>query len=370
MDLYVATATIPGDTIKDVPKAAAWLDARADALNRLYQGVLQRDPPAWDIRPLDGIVARPPNYLALQKLAEVICSDAYHRIQRGDTKGAATAISAGMRIVQNLGEQPLMASNMIRDDIECMYAPILARLPEEPDDMQRLAVETAASRRQFAATVQWEAWKIMAYLESRHLSPYVILEGMHADQRRLPPIQPLPAWLGRLLFPYYCQSLSRIDCSKSWLYQADAVHISERVGELVTSDLGSREMQASYLAHLTPFATDWTRPWLRINYTLLIREQAFVIRHARALKEAGKTGSLGEVPSVVIPGAKWQLAYDPDANTLAVKLTPIPRWATDKSVMGSAFFLLPLNGYEPLAAPPHPAEAGKAGVAPVPQYLG
>ncbi|HWB60341.1 MAG TPA: hypothetical protein VG733_12675, partial [Chthoniobacteraceae bacterium] len=341
MDLYVSTVNIPGDMVKNVPKASAWLDGHAEDFNRLYQGLLQGDAPVWSCNPEEGSMARMPNLDAMRKVAELICSDAYHRIQKNDTKGAADAIAAGRRMVQNLGEQPIMASNMIYLGIEAQYAPVLARLPAAPDDMQRLTQDVAMSRRQFARTVQWEAWRLMHDVEAGRNDP----RDAGVDIRRLWPVQPLPEWLGKKSYPFFCDSLGSVYCSQACIYQADLVRISGKAADLAGADLGTEEMDASNLAHLNPYEPNWSHAWLRVNFVLLIREQAAVIRYARAQMQAGKSGDLGDQSSVVIPGAKWKIEGDTAQNAFSIKLSPVPAWARDASVMGNPFFMVPLEGW-------------------------
>ena len=342
---------IKGDTIteslkvSDTAKASLWLDIHAGDLERLYQGILRRDPPVWSYNPEDGFHTGVPDYLAARQLAQVICADAFHRLAHGDRQGASDAAAAVLRMTQKMGEQPNLVSNMIHVAIEALFSPVIARLPAQPDDMQQLAAEVTATRRQFADTEQTEAWKLMHTFEATSESMDVLQTAMGRDDHWiLPVIHPLPEWIGGRAWPLYSRAFARIDCSKAWLYQADLVRISQRAPELADSDLGAAEMDASEIAHLSPFVPSGSRAWLRLNCALLLHEQALIIRHARAQMQAGKNGGLGEMQSVVIPGSKWTVTGDATTGAIALKLTPRPAWTIDSPVAPPEFFLLPFDG--------------------------
>jgi len=130
------------------------------------------------------------------------------------------------------------------------------------------------------------------------------------------------------------QSALGADCSLLVMSGADQVRVTEQVNDFAASDLGVAKMSeicSRYAPLMTAchsfsdmFRPNWTRSWVRLNATLLLREQAEMIRFARTQVQSGKAGKLGELESVVIPGAKWQITGDTIANSASLELAPIP----------------------------------------------
>lgn len=327
LNFLSATGTSDGDIIVSHGPTPATLEAHAKDLKHLYAGVLQRDPPVWSVNPSDGLELVTPDYRAVRVLSQWIVADAYHRLEGGDEKGAEEAVTAGLRMTQDLSAQPIIVSCMIRAAIEALFAPVIARLPEDPEAMQQLAGEVETKRRAFLRTVQLEAWAPMHCWEEVRL---------RLDS------ESLSKWLTHPLSPGVCQ-LWLVDCSKDWLALAEQVRTMEQIRNLAASDLGEREMEESLERYPSSLSPNLSRAWLRLNGIFLLREQAEMIRWARAQMQAGKTGNLGEHLSVVIPGSKWEATGDPAANAIRITLTPRPRW-TSADVFSPYFFLLPLDG--------------------------
>ena len=139
------------------------------------------------------------------------------------------------------------------------------------------------------------------------------------------------------------------------------VQTCEKVRDLSASDLGAGDVDTSSIAHLSPLIPNFLRGWLRLNFALLIREQAVMIRHARAQMQGGKTGNLGNQPSLVCSGSKWEINGDAATNTITLKLTPRPSWTNPGTVTDDHFFMLPLDGSKPWQLrQPQPATASAA----------
>ena len=330
----------PGDSVKVSAKAGAILDANKEAFDRIYSGLLRRDPPVWEINITDASSHSTlvPNYLATRMLAQWIIVDGYHRLQQGDEKGAEQAAQAGSRMIRDLRQQPILVSNMIYTAVEALFADLQARLPEDPGAIGQLAADVNAERLQFRKTLQAEAWAVSHFIDNPQPQADDMKAFLAADQ-------PWPKWLRKPLLPLYCHTILRREIYKAWLVEADLVKICDRAPAL--PDFGEQEMTAACDRAQSLFTPNVLRAWLRLNTALVLREQAEMIRIARAQMEAGKSGDLGTHDSVVIPGVKWLLRGDASANTLTVKLTPIPQWLAENPVAGYHFWLLPLDGSEP-----------------------
>jgi hypothetical protein len=318
-------------TVKKLPD---YLDQHRGDLDRLYQGVLQRVPPVWSFVPTDGMKVRVPGYLSARKLSQIICADAIYRYERGDANGAARAVAAGMKMTENLAVQPVLVSPMIRIAIEALFANAIVRLPENADALQILAEDVKSEREQLLTVMQFECWA--SYHAVRNLQIEAVIGS---DPHQLFQISPLPSSLIRLLW----RPKVEIYVYNQWTSVADQIGIIQKASDLASTDLGADKIEAIADCHPTLFYTG-SRAWLRINLTLLLREQAELIRWSRAQMQAGKSGKLGEPPSVVIPTSKWLITGDAATNSVSLKLTPAPKWTTDHTVIDDAFFLLPLDG--------------------------
>jgi hypothetical protein len=328
--LYSSSLRSAGDRLEMPSEVSAQLEARRHDFDNLYAGVLKRDAPVWKMNPYDGCELVVPNFLAARSLAQWIYLDACHHLAMGDERGAITAVSAGLRVTQNFGEQPILVSNMIRAAIQALFAPVIARLPEDPGALQGLAAEVDAQRRGFLRTVQLEAWGPAYTIE-------VLYKGDDVGAN-LYTMESLPHGLHSLTSP-----LLSIECSNDWLDLAETVQIMGDVRDRASTDLGIGELEAAINRHPSPLTPNLGRAWLRLNGSFLVREQAEIIRMARGEMQAGKDGNLGSYQSAVVPGSKWEISGDAAANSISVKLSPRPGW-TKSDVFDSGFFLLPLDG--------------------------
>jgi hypothetical protein len=321
----------------------SYLDQHAADLSRLYQGLLQRQPPVWTFVPRDGTTLGVPSYLTARNVSQLIWVDALRKLERGEQQDAEDAVAAGLKMTSNIGEQPILLSQMIRVAIDASYAPLIARLPEDPCALENFAAEVEAKREMWRAAVQTETCVVAQVVDYLGLKP----DAFKTLYENSSPIQKVRMSLG--------QSWLEADCSRSMMRAAAQVRVTEEVGHFALSDLGVakiNEISSNYAPIFTThgslsdmFGPNWFRSWIRLNAALLLREQAEIIRSTRAQVQLGKSGKLGDVESIVIPGAKWQITADPNANSVSLKLTPIPSWTSNRDgIPEKTFFLLPLDG--------------------------
>lgn len=322
----------------------AYLDEHAADLKRLYQGILRREPAVWIFVPQDGLTLRVASFLAARDMSQLICVDALRKIESRDENGACDVVEAGLKMTSNIGEQPILLSQMIRVAIEGLFAQVIARLPEDPKALRRLATEAGEKRERWREAIQTETWAVARF------SDYL---GFNREEFRTI-YQSKP--LARKIQISYDRSLLQGDCCFFLMGGAEQVRISERVNDLAKRDLGVRKMRevgsdcapilttANLPSLSDAFRQNWFRSWIRLNAVLLLREQAELIRWSRAKVQAGASGCLGERDSVVIPGAKWKITGDANSNSACLILTPIPPWTSDDEVIEKNFFLLPLDG--------------------------
>jgi hypothetical protein len=323
----------------------SYLQSHAADLRRLYQGILQREPAVWNFVPQDGMTLRVASFLAARKISQLICVDALQKLEQGDEKGATDAVAGGLKMTSNLGEQPIMVSQMIRVAIEASFAPVIARLPEDSRSLQQFAGDVEIRRENWRTALQTETWATMQVVDYLGLKPEAFRTAYENK-----------SFVGKFYLSLI-HSFAESDCALFVAGVADQVSISRLVENSASSDLGVREMRAASARHAPVFTTApslaafsdafrpaWDRSWIRINAALLLREQAELIRSARTQLRAGKSGNLGEVESVVVPGAKWCITGDAGTNSISLKLMPLPAWTADKEVITENFFLLPLDG--------------------------
>lgn len=349
IDCLVDQTVSTGDSIKLPPAASATLEAKKQDFDQLYSAVLQREAPVWSYDPEDGFFIQVPNFLTMRKLSQWIMVDALHRLELGDSKAAANAVSANLLMTRNLGQQPILVSNMIRIAIEGLLTRAQARLPAEPDGLKHLAEDAAKEREQMIQCARMESWNVMHTFENYGFN---VNFGRGADET-FAPIRPLPAWLVRRLWPLYSRSSASVQCSNAWLFAADSVAVWKDPSTLMSPDLGESKIDEFETRHTSYLNVNWGRAWLRLNLTLVLREQTELIRIARAKIQAGGSGDLGEYDSVIIPGSKWKIHANADAQSFTLELSPRPKWVTENTMVSAEYWLLPLDGSKswPLQAP-------------------
>jgi hypothetical protein len=213
--------------------------------------------------------------------------------------------------------------------------------------MQQLAADVAAKRRQFATTLQAEAWLGMQSLDQGRAPTDELVAIAGQDRPIVGALLKGCRALGSVTRPVlrlYGRSMLTAACSKAWIADADAVEISKRQATLASADLGEVEMNIDADRNASVVTQNFSRAWMRLNLDLLFREQAEMIRTARAEVQSGKSGNLGDFSSVTIPGSKWMLSEDAATKVVTAKLTPLPHWATETDFTGPNFWLTPLDG--------------------------
>jgi len=319
-------------------KAAAFIDSHANDFNRLYQDVLRTEPPVWSFDPAGFPNQRMPNYMAAREISQLVLCDACLKLQRGDTQGADAAVSADLRLWSNISQQPILISSVWSHSmLDNMLRKALVRLPEDPDGLKNLAADVQAEHESTRTVLQASYPEWMTFADNPNADQW----GGSNGNAGFSPIRPFREWItglfGRALFKAQVAKDSRIE--------AEIVGITQRYPELVSSDLGRAEMERDE----DRGSGSWMFPsinrlWVRENCYLLLREQIELIRTARTQMEEGKSGRLGDWASVVIPGSKWIMTGDAETDSVSLKLTPIPSWVAESTVVGDDFFLLPVNG--------------------------
>jgi hypothetical protein len=350
-DQVPATLPIPeGRTADSITQGTLYLNSRSDDFNRLYRDVLRLESPVWGYDPADCWEIRVPNFQAARMLSQMIVGDACLKFQKGDVEGAGRAAAANLRLVKNMGEQPILVSCMIHCAIECLLQRVLVRLPAEPDGLKNLASDVQTERERLRTAIQAGYYSELLWPDHAHFNPREILSLNTINSATgISPIRPLGEWL----LGWCGRSWFKLQVAKVHQISAKEVEVTQRASELAASDLGTEEMNrdTSGVGVLIP---NFQRAWLRINFMLLLREQTELIRLARTWMQSGKTGDLGDWSSVVIPGSKWEIKGEAGTNSVSLRLTPIPSWVSKKSVIDDSFFLLPLDGSKSwkFASPP------------------
>jgi hypothetical protein len=314
----------------DVRAGIAYLTEHAQDLERIYDGILRRDPPVWALS--FGPDLRPPNYLAARKLAQLIRADADFKAQRGDFAGAQKAISAGMRMSRNLGEEPLLVSYLIYTAIDALLHSGAVRLPENPEDLKAMPAYVKQQREQLCKPIQAEAWWVLGRARA---GDYLMLYSPDF----LPPN--LKGWpvseslLKKALGPWI-----KLSCARSCQFLAEAYKINERSAELSGADLGVGEIDRRWerIASFLDCTPNLRRVILRVNFSLLLREQTALIQAARAQMKAGQSGVLAQWPSAMAAGSKWIVTGDAATRSVTTKLEPMPKWAAGREVVDEVFF--------------------------------
>jgi hypothetical protein len=107
-------------------------------------------------------------------------------------------------------------------------------------------------------------------------------------------------------------------------------------------DLGMSLHEAVSEAHPSVMNANTVRCAMRIDATLLLREQTELLRDARARLAAGL--AVESRDSVVIPGLRWELIADAEKHTVAMRLIGAPEWIRKNEVTRPDFWVLPLDG--------------------------
>jgi hypothetical protein len=342
-DLPSPPAWIDPKIAEPVAKTQDFMRAHREDFDRLYEGILRREPPVWGYNPADSFLIRTPNFLALRELGQLIKLDAYQKLAAGDRAGAARALAAAQRAFQNLGQQPILVSYMIHTALDALLADIAARLPGEPLDREQLAARVESERDRLRDTIQAEYCGVLAWTSHPEFNaPAFIQHG--SDPSGFSPVYPFRIWLTNLFGSLYFNW----SAARDYRLAAQEIGVTQQAAKLSATDLGCREFNQICASNKlnSIFLPNLERAWLRVNFCLLLREQCELIRLGRKQMEApGSSAFPISWPSTVIPGSQWEIARETSQQpSLTMKLTPVPPWVSQKAVIDDQFFLVPLDG--------------------------
>ncbi len=331
----ITTAQVPpGDDLDLSKLPLAALEPHAAALDDAYRRILAAEPAMWACDPADGYTISAPNFLGLRKFAQLTSADAMRRCAAGDEAGAARAIAAGLHVGEKLRQHPALVSLMIGVAVDALFAPKQARLPADAAGFATIARDAAEQRAAFFRVMRWEGWT------------YLHCADRIADDRDwlMPSAIPgLPRWAQQLTRrPYVARQ-----CAIVALDSAEHTAIWQSPATAALPDFGAALCAAATAKNPSnPSITNgsYTRCVMRLTAILLLREQAALIRDARARLAAGQ--SVASRASVVLPHLRWELTVDPVKNTVATRLANAPQWVLNGDVTGHGddFWLLPLDG--------------------------
>ena len=166
LDILSQMIDTAGDQATRPSPELAYAKQHTDDLNRLYQGLVRREPPVWALDFPNTGFPKTADLSVLRLLSQLIAADATCRIASGDLAGAALAIEAGLKLSQHLEEQSMLVCYMFRVAITGLFTRQTARLPEDPKAWERLEKEVAAVSEQLLKVLQGEACWLTRIVDS------------------------------------------------------------------------------------------------------------------------------------------------------------------------------------------------------------
>src|SRR5262249_5511903 len=137
---------------------------------------------------------------------------------------------AGLKLSANIGEEPILVSQMIRVAIESLFAEAIARLPEDPRAFNQLAGDVDTERERWREAVQCETWAVMRTVDYLGLKPSEFESTYNS----------------KFALSKACISLNRSFLQADYAVfsagAAEQISISQRVNDLALSDLGAGQM--------------------------------------------------------------------------------------------------------------------------------
>ncbi len=322
----------PGDDLDLSQLPVVALEPHAAALDAAYRRILAAEPPIWACDPADGCQISVPNFLGLRRFAQLTSADAMRSLAAGDDEGAARAIDAGLRVGEKLRQHPCLVSLMVSAAVDALYAAKQARLPADADAFATIARDAAEQRAAFVRVMRFEGWMLLRGADR-----------IAANRDWLIPtaIPHFPRWTQQFTWrPYIARQ-----CALGARNYAEQTAIWQSPATATLPDLGAALCEAVSVNNSTIAGGNFTRAVMRLTSILLLREQAALIRDARARLAAGQP--VESRPSLILPHLRWELTADPVKNTVATRLADAPRWIVDGDVTGPGedFWLLPLDGH-------------------------
>ncbi len=333
----IISAKLPPADELDLSKLpVAALEPHAAELEAAYRRILATEPPQWAFQPEDGMSISVPNFLATRMFAQLASAECLRRLAAGDAEGARRAVDACRRMAENLERNPAYVALMMHVAVEASVALPATRLSSAADSLETIARDARQWRAAMVRSMQWESWILLR----------------HVDQVATSEVSDEPSWeRGRLLYlPPWARRLAvsplvRREAARSALKNAEHAALRLSPDTLLLPDGGVAQEEAIELKDAAYYEVSWSRGAMRLNSTLLLREQAALIRDARACLAAGRP--VESRASVVLPALRWELTADPVKRTLATRLAHAPQWLLDGAVTGGAwdsFWALPLDG--------------------------
>ncbi len=334
-----------GDAVSLAGVATPYLDSQSEVLSRIYRRILEREAPTWRMDFKAGLERAYPNYLQMRMLAQLFAADARRRLALGDVAGASEAIKAQLRVTESFGRSPYIISVMIRCALESMSADVVARLPAETEQWDNHAAETEAVRENFRRALQTSALEVLTWPRAVGRSPKPSL------------LTNPSAWWAWLQTPADLDP--KTNGAEIAQAQADVVVITTQAKHLNTPDLDTAAIEAAVGGKKEYYGENYHRAWNRLQVTLLIQEQANLIRLVRARLYRQQEIKPDEFPSAVVPGAHWVVIANPAALTATFQLTPVPAWATDRTIISGRYYPVSIDGTEIWQFAPPPADSTK-----------
>jgi hypothetical protein len=134
----------------------------------------------------------------------------------------------------------------------------------------------------------------------------------------------------------------RVSANSAW-NDAEFAAIQQSPATLDLPDLGESMHHAVSKTRPCTMECNALRAAMRIEATLLLREQTVLIREARSRVAAGLP--LEPRDSVVLPHVGWELTFDPEKYGVRTRLVNAPWWITRNSEeVPAEFWTIPLDG--------------------------
>ncbi len=330
----ITTKQPPSDELNAAKLPTAFLEPHSEQLDAAFRRILATEPPVWACNPSDGPLISVPNFLGLRMFSQLASAECLRRLAAGDQEGAARAIAASRRIGEKLESNPALVSLMFHVAVEAMWARQQARIEKSGDSMESIARDTLKWREYLVRTLQWESWMMLRKVD------HFTSEEVRANLAVTSQFRYLPEWVR----PVVDRAWLRRDGALSALNNAEHAAVRQMPGTYVSPDFGADLDEAISKRNPSTHDLGCTRAAMRIHATLLLREQAELIRDARARLAAGRP--VESRSSVVLPSVRWEMNADPVKRTVAMKLRNAPKWVRDGTVTGGGddFWILPLDG--------------------------
>ncbi len=312
----------PSDDIDLTSQPVAAFAPLAPALETDYRRILAVEPPVWATDPNDGFFMNVPNFLGIRQFAQLTAIDAVRRFSVGDQEGAARAIAAGLHLREGLRKNPNLVSLMIGIAVDGLLTAQQVRLPASENGLRSVADDTVRQRAELIWQLRIEGWLCLKMADK-------IAEDAVAGQTTA---ELLPKWARKIVSePWF-----RRECAIAVLNGAEHARIAVSPQTLALPDLGAGLHDAVSKSVPTLMEANITRAAMRLHAVLLLREQAELIRDARARLAAGRPVESHD--SVVLPGLRWELTADVEKGTVTTRLVGEPEWIAQHDVTPDDFW--------------------------------